>query len=191
MRRLPAAAAVVAAALAAAGCTGDGGRGAGTATTRASQQAPPAESSGGLDTGVVARVNDGDTLTLRDGRKVRLLQIDAPELDGDCYGRAARREALRLLPPGTTVTLRRDAALDDRDRYGRYLRYVEANARNANAELVAAGAAVPYFFRGQRGRHAAELMAAVAEARRAKAGLWQACPRARLDTGLGSLTGPA
>jgi hypothetical protein len=37
---------------------------------------------------VVASVYDGDTLSVRDGRRVRLLQIDTPELDsGECYSR--------------------------------------------------------------------------------------------------------
>jgi endonuclease YncB( thermonuclease family) len=35
--------------------------------------------------GVVAAVYDGDTLTLRDGRRIRLVQIDTPELGtGEC-----------------------------------------------------------------------------------------------------------
>ena len=33
----------------------------------------------------VASVSDGDTLTLRDGRRIRLIQIDTPELgSGEC-----------------------------------------------------------------------------------------------------------
>jgi endonuclease YncB( thermonuclease family) len=53
---------------------------------------------------VVASVYDGDTLSLRDGRRVRLLQIDTPELgSGECYSRAARTALLALAPPGKTV----------------------------------------------------------------------------------------
>ena len=51
--------------------------------------------------GVVDWVNDGDTLTLRGGAKVRLVQIDAPELDSDCYGRAALQALIGLAPTGT------------------------------------------------------------------------------------------
>jgi endonuclease YncB( thermonuclease family) len=53
---------------------------------------------------LVASVYDGDTLSLRDGRRVRLLQIDTPELgSGECYSRAARTALLALAPPGKTV----------------------------------------------------------------------------------------
>lgn len=179
-------------ATAAAGCTG----GDDAADTTPERSGTGGKTSGGksfgaLESGVVARVNDGDTITLRDGRKVRLLQIDAPELFDECYGQGARREAEKLMPPGTTVTLQKDPALDDRDKFGRYLRYVEANALNMNAELVVFGAAVPYFFRGERGRYARDLLTAVAEARRKRIGLWKACPNAKLNSGLGSLTGPS
>ena len=139
----------------------------------------------------VAYVNDGDTLRTTSGRAVRLVQIDAPELHGDCYGRAARSALQRLAPAGTKITLVRDPALDATDRYGRQLRYVYVAGTNVNVALVREGAASPYFFRGERGRHARALLDAVAEARAARRGYWGACPRARLNTGVGSITGPA
>jgi endonuclease YncB( thermonuclease family) len=138
---------------------------------------------------VVARVNDGDTLTLTNGAKVRLVQVDAPELETDCYGRPALRELSALVPKGTRVSLVRDPALDDRDRYGRLLRYLFVRDENVNVELVRDGAASPYFFRGDRGRYADELLDAVDEARAAHRGYWGACPGADLNTGLGSITG--
>jgi endonuclease YncB( thermonuclease family) len=138
---------------------------------------------------VVARVHDGDTLTLASGAKVRLVQIDAPELESDCYGRAALQALVALAPVGTRVTLVTDPALDERDAYGRLLRYVFVGGRNVNVELVREGAASPYFFRRARGRYANELLDAVAAARRAHRGYWGACPDARLNTGLGSVTG--
>ena len=140
-------------------------------------------------TGVVARVNDGDTLTLRSGAKVRLVQIDAPELTSDCYGRAAQRALAALVPEGTRVRLVRDPALDATDRYGRLLRYVLVDGRDVNVELVRRGAASPYFFRKERGEHAQELLEAVDAARDDRAGYWGACPAAKLNTGLGSITG--
>ena len=39
--------------------------------------------------------------------------------------------------------------------------------------------------------HAEELLDAVDTAREARRGFWGACPDARLNTGLGALTGPA
>jgi endonuclease YncB( thermonuclease family) len=140
---------------------------------------------------VVEWVNDGDTLTLTDGAKVRLVQVDAPELTTDCYGRPALQELIDLAPKGTHVTLVGDPALDDRDQYGRLLRYVFVDDRNVNVELVERGAASPYYFRNERGRYADELDVAVDEARDSRAGYWGACPDAELNAGIGSVTGPA
>jgi endonuclease YncB( thermonuclease family) len=131
---------------------------------------------------VVASVYDGDTLTLRDGRRVRLLQIDTPELgSGECYSRAARTALVALAPPGKRVVLEPDPALDRTDRYGRLLRYVKRNGVNVNVELARRGAAAPYFYRGDKGRYAGSLMRAALGANAAKRGLWKACPGALLD----------
>lgn len=142
------------------------------------------------ESAVVAYVNDGDTLRTVDGRKVRLVQIDAPELHGDCYGKAALVALRRLTPTGTRIRLVRDPALDAKDRYGRELRYVFNGDTNVTLALVRAGAASPYFFRNERGRYASELLAAARDARSAQRGFWGACPRAELNPGLGSVTGP-
>jgi endonuclease YncB( thermonuclease family) len=131
---------------------------------------------------VVASVYDGDTLTLRDGRRVRLLQIDTPELgSGECYSRAARTALLGLAPPGKKVVLEADPSLDRVDRYGRLLRYVKRNGVNVNLELTRRGAAAPYFYRDGRGRYPGSLIRAAQSAKAAKRGLWRACPRTVLD----------
>jgi micrococcal nuclease len=143
------------------------------------------------ESATVAYVNDGDTLRTTSGRKVRLVQIDAPELHGDCFGKAALAALRRLAPKGTRVTLVRDPALDSTDRYGRQLRYVFVTGTNLNVALVRQGAASPYFFRTRRGRYARDLLDAVDEARTAHRGYWGACPRAELNTSLGSITGPS
>lgn len=145
---------------------------------------------GERESATIEWVVDGDTVRLGDGRQVRLVQIDAPEAGSDCYGRDATR-ALIALAKGERVTLERDPALDDVDAYGRLLRYVFVGERNLNLALVAGGAAAPYFFRKQRGRYAGALDDAVDEARADERGLWSACPLARLEPGLGSVTGPA
>lgn len=159
------------------------------APTPTSQDAPDRP----LDTGVVRFVPDGDTLELEDGRAVRLVQIDAPELNpaerAECYGREAQRLLRRLAPVGSTVELLPDPALDDVDRFDRLLRYVRVDGRVLNVTLVAEGAATPYFFRGDRGRLARPLVAAARDARDAGRGLWGACPAARLEPGRGADTG--
>ena len=139
---------------------------------------------------IVASVYDGDTLTLRDGRRVRLLQIDTPELgSGECYSRAARAALLGLAPLGQRIGLQADPRLDRTDRYGRLLRYVTRNGANVNLELVRRGAAAPYFYRGEKGRHAAELMRAAQGAKASRRGLWKACPSTVLDPGRAVTTG--
>ena len=141
-----------------------------------------AASSAPLASGVVASVYDGDTLTLRSGQRIRLLQIDTPELgSGECYSRAARTALLGLMPIGSRVTLETDARLDRVDRYGRLLRYVHRGSLNVNLQLVTRGAAAPYFYGGDRGKYATRLLAEAQRAKGAKRGLWKACPSTRLD----------
>ncbi len=125
-------------------------------------------------------MTDGDTLRLADGRRVRLVQIDAPEPESECFGTQATRRLSELAPPGTPVELERDPRLDDADRFGRLLRYASAGGRTLNVVLVERGAAAPYFFRGTRGRYADELEEAAVAAQSARGGLWAACPAAQL-----------
>jgi endonuclease YncB( thermonuclease family) len=128
----------------------------------------------------VVQVIDGDTLDLDNGRRVRLVQIDSPEAGGECYGRKAGTVLRRLLPVGTRVRVERDPNLDDVDRYGRILRYVFRGKRNINLVMVRRGAASVWFFDGDRGRYAEQLLRAAENARAAKRGAWGAC-RATLD----------
>jgi endonuclease YncB( thermonuclease family) len=131
---------------------------------------------------VVVSVTDGDTVRLADGRRVRLLQIDTPELGtGECYSRAARKALLRLVPERSAVGLEADPALDRVDRYGRLLRYLRRGSMNVNLALVREGAAAPYFYGGDTGRYANRLLSAAKAAKAARRGLWGACPGTVLD----------
>jgi endonuclease YncB( thermonuclease family) len=53
----------------------------------------------------VDHVADGDTITLTNGQRVRLVQIDTPEVyfGVECYGERASAMTKRLLPEGTRV----------------------------------------------------------------------------------------
>jgi micrococcal nuclease len=135
-----------------------------------------------LTAATVDHVYDGDTLTLTNGYRVRLLQIDTPELgSGECYSRAARTALVNLAPAESRVELETDSGLDKVDRYGRLLRYIHRGPLNVNLLLVKRGDAAPYFYDGDRGKYAFELLAAARKAKAAKRGLWGACPRTRLD----------
>jgi micrococcal nuclease len=73
------------------------------------------------------------------------------------------------------VRLEADWRVDSVDRYGRLLRYVHRGALNLNLELVRRGAATVWFYHGERGRYAAQLLAAARRARAERLGLWGAC----------------
>jgi micrococcal nuclease len=137
-------------------------------------------------------VIDGDTVVLGNGEHVRLVQIDAPEVqERECYGAAARAALRRLAPGGSTVRVEADPRLDQVDRYGRLLRYLFRGPVNLNLELVRDGAATVWFYRHDRGRYAGALLRAAREARAARRGLWDACLRTPFDPYHSASTGQA
>jgi endonuclease YncB( thermonuclease family) len=142
----------------------------------------------------IDHVADGDTIDLTNGTRVRLVQIDTPEVysQPECYGRQASALTKRLLRPGMAVRLIREPATDSVDSYGRLLRYVvrRSDSLNVNVRLVAVGAAAPYFYRGRRGRYAAKLARLALTARRRHVGLWGRCPGTPYDPYVGVSTGP-
>jgi hypothetical protein len=68
----------------------------------------------------VSRVTDGDSLVASDGTRVRLIGIDAPDLEtNDCFSSEAMNHLGQLAGPGTRVRLVFDA--ERLDRFGRTL----------------------------------------------------------------------
>jgi endonuclease YncB( thermonuclease family) len=115
-------------------------------TTTTTEPPPPPPG-----TVTVSRVIDGDTIEVSDGNRVRLIGIDTPER-GEC-GYDEATAALRSLIGGAQVRLV-PGARDDVDRYGRLLRYVEADGMDANLEMVRSGLAITrYDSRDGYGRH--------------------------------------
>ena len=142
----------------------------------------------------IAYVLDGDTVQLTNGRRVRLVQIDTPEVynSPECYGEQASRVTKRLLPPGTAVRLYREPKTDAVDVYGRLLRYVfrVRDGLDINVQLVRVGAAAPYFYDYRRGRYARVLVRLGLGARARHLGLWGHCPATPWDPNHGVSTGP-
>jgi len=93
----------------------------------------------------VATVTDGDTLHLRDGRSVRFIGINAPEIGrkgrpSEPFAQQARAAVQRMLGRDAVVGLRFDR--ERRDRYGRLLAHVySADGRSLEAGLLSRGLA--------------------------------------------------
>lgn len=129
----------------------------------------------------VSKIYDGDTITMSNGEKVRLLQIDTPELSSkECYAGQARAELVKLLGKTGNVKLATDPKLDKIDSYGRSLRYVFVGKTNINLKMVEIGAAAPYFFRGELGFYSSQILKAAENAMKNNLGLWGACPGTKL-----------
>lgn len=129
----------------------------------------------------VLHVSDGDTIVVRgEGRKpvtVRLIGVDAPEVDGpyrraEPFGAEARDFAGSLLN-GQPVYLESDPEQGVRDKHGRVLAYVY-RARDCvliNGEIIRQGYGESY--RRFRFRHREQFARYEQEARKGRRGLWK------------------
>jgi len=95
---------------------------------------PPAPSSAV----VVDYVVDGDTIRLGSGTYVRLIGIDSPAV-GECGYQAAKTALDQMMGP--SVELPNPSSVDDKDGYGRLLRYVRVNGRDTGLVLIRRGLA--------------------------------------------------
>lgn len=156
-------------------------------------------------TAEVARVLDGDSFVLADGRQVRVIGINAPELGRSCprqgtvgnsgnckptpeqpLARAAR-ERLATLIEGRRVRLRPEEETHDRHR--RLLAHVEVAGGDAGETLVREGLAWMVAIPPNVGR-LKSLKAAEDEARAAARGVWREPALAAVDAGrLGATPG--
>jgi micrococcal nuclease len=125
--------------------------------------------SGLYEEALVVSVIDGDTVELADGRHVRYLGIDTPEV-GDYYADEAKARNKDLVE-GKTIELQRGSR--DQDEYGRLLRYVYVDGVFVNAELVAEGYATAYIFDADD-RYSQVLVQLEQYARMKELGLWAA-----------------
>ena len=148
-----------------------------TATEGSSRESTPEVG----EWGVVVRVADGDTLTVRfdsgEEETLRLLDIDTPETvhpsrPEECFGAQASDY--------TKTLMRKRVRIESmgRDRYGRLLAYVWVEGDEGsmlwNVRLLEEGLAV-YNDYGNPGRYADRTRAAAEEAMLAGVGLWSAC----------------
>ena len=98
---------------------------------------------------LVIRVIDGDTIeVLIDGsnKKIRMIGIDTPELKSkDCFALDAKIRLTDLID-GKEISLISDPTQDDKDKYGRLLRYVYLDGLDINREMIRRGFAKEYTY---------------------------------------------
>jgi micrococcal nuclease len=120
----------------------------------------------------LVKVIDGDTIDVKiDGKeeRIRVLGIDAPEMDTDA-GREAKTAAMMALTiEDTTLAVEADANQGERDKYGRLLRHVvvltgDDEGALFGAVMIASGYATRYTKYGLT-MHDDMLLAAEAEAK--------------------------
>ena len=131
------------------------------------------------DTYPVAKVIDGDTISIIKGGKavtLRLIGLDTPETVDprkpvQCFGKAASDTAKELLT-GKTVRLELDSSQGLLDKYGRTLAYVFLpNGTLFNQHMIAEGYGHEYTYNLPY-KYQKEFKAAEARAREEKKGLW-------------------
>jgi micrococcal nuclease len=139
----------------------------------------------GVEAATVEYVVDGDTVHViyPDGRdeSVRLILVDTPETvypghPVECYGPEASAYAKAVMPEGSRVFLEQD--VQDRDRYGRELRYVWVK-RGSTPHLV--NESLAFYGYGTLAvyppdvKYQSQIAAAEQRADRRDRGLWGAC----------------
>ena len=127
------------------------------------------------DDKAVKGVIDGDSFETVDGVKIRLIGIDAPDVETeDCFSAEATSHLRDLLPAGRAVRVVYDQTTTDR--FGRTLAYVYRlpDGMFINVALAKDGYAIEQNSPPNTA-HSDEIAKAVAEAKAASRGLWKAC----------------
>jgi micrococcal nuclease len=136
----------------------------------------PPIASDSAELAVVKRVVDGDTIELSDGRKVRYIGVDTPELHHptkgvQCFGKEAMEKNKELVE-GKTIKMVKDVS--ETDRYKRLLRYVWVDTTFVNEFLAKEGFARQATFPPDV-RYVELFKSAAEQARLQNKGLWNTC----------------
>ena len=122
----------------------------------------------------VKKIYDGDTIgAVLDGRfeKIRLIGIDAPEMDQRPWGRKAK-ECLESLLAAVNSRISLEYDIERRDKYGRILGYIWLqDGRMLNEEMLKKGFAV-LFTCPPNVKYVMRFRAAQERARDNKIGIW-------------------
>jgi micrococcal nuclease len=152
------------------------------------QDAQPWELADNVETMVVHRVVDGDTLQLTYPNAdwyypTRIIGIQAPEMDGPyteegCYGQEAKEYLATLIPVGTEVYVQKDRT--DTDRNDRRLRHIflvdsETGGAYLVSEILVLGGYADARSYPPNDLYDDVLQEAEELAREEREGLWRAC----------------
>ena len=89
---------------------------------------------------MVAHVIDGDTVQFGDGKTVRLIGIDTPEVYGGSeYGGQRASAYMERIASGRRVSVHTDPTQGTYDRYGRLLAYLDAGKTDLGKAVLRAG----------------------------------------------------
>jgi micrococcal nuclease len=122
------------------------------------------------DTCTVHSASDGDTLRCRDGRRIRLIGVDAPETAQGDFGTHARAGLLRIARVSSSLHVETDVVTTDR--YGRTLAYLWTSGGTLVNQAVADSGLAVALVIPPNVRYAGRIRSAVARARAARRGLW-------------------
>lgn len=128
------------------------------------------------ESAIVSKVIDGDTIQLENGKIIRYLDINTPELNHpsnglECYAEEAK-ELNKKYVEGKQIKLL--GSKENKDKYGRYLRYVFVHNKFINGLMVHEGAAFSYSYNNSNLLYQT-LIQLEANARENKKGLWKGC----------------
>ncbi len=125
----------------------------------------------------VTRVADGDSFDCQPLGRVRLIGMDTPELAQAPFGASATAALRAMIPASGEVLV--EADVEDRDQFGRALRYVWVDGVQVNWAMVRGGYAVVLTY-PPNVQYVTWLEEAQDAARQEGAGLWAAdafaCP---------------
>lgn len=127
-----------------------------------------------MQTAHMVRVIDGDTFEVENGERVRLGDIDAPEL-GECGADIAASELEKLLS-GKTLLLKKD--VEDKDNFGRSVRFVNILNQTGdnifvNRYLVEMGLA--RYEKSKNNTYSKEIIKSESNAQAKSIGIWKDC----------------
>jgi micrococcal nuclease len=132
------------------------------------------------DKGIVLKIIDGDTVEVfidNKTERVRLIGIDAPEMSSankECFAKEAHLGLKKLLD-GKQIILESDPTQENRDEYGRLLRYVFLDKENINKMMIERGFAYELTFMGKAYNYQSKFVESEEKAKEGRKGLWKSC----------------